>query len=601
MDSKDFETVLVKDDRIANLTDKITYAVNKGGQQITSASFEATSESNSSHTYNVIVPSLETIIDRRLIWQSTVTLRIVATTVADIQAIGYGIRDCLAPFPLHQLCTSMSATINNNTVSVNMNDVLNPIIRMLDPAELARCSNTTPVAYDTYMRYSDMAGTSNNAFGGFNIVNGVDVLHPRGSFALDAVARDAGFTLPLAPAAGNGKEAFVRFTVSEPLLLSPFLFGKTQSNNSGMYGIQNMSFNFNIGDASTVWRHYGTVTGAATDTSQITAVQLVSFQNSRLICQFLTPHPSDQLSSRCCVPFYELPRYITSNLPTANALPGQTFPGNRLVPAYVDYSSSTISLNQVPDKLIIFLRRKTRNWYNTDSFLAINKVNINWNNQTGMLSSFDAQSLWRMSVEAGSNQTFDEFRGYAYRPNAAGEDVAGNGAGTFVSTCGSILMLNMGEHLNLVEDYYAPGSIGSFSLQIKVSAANFDSANFEPELVIIAMNSGVFATERGTSSTYTALLTKQDVLDASMKEPVSRSEYKRMVGGGFLDSLKSAWRWLTSNSGNLGKVANTALNVYDITKGGPTSGSTKSREIVKALGGARSGGAMSGGLSSRLR
>ena len=28
-ESKDFETVLVKDDRIANLTDKITYAVTK--------------------------------------------------------------------------------------------------------------------------------------------------------------------------------------------------------------------------------------------------------------------------------------------------------------------------------------------------------------------------------------------------------------------------------------------------------------------------------------------------------------------------------------------------------------------------------------------
>ena len=187
-ESKDFETVLVKDDRIANLTDKITYAVNKGGQQITSASFEATSESNSSHTYNVIVPSLETILDRRVIWQSTVTLKITSNTANNIQAIGYGARDCLAPFPLHQLCTSMSATINNNTVSVNMNDVLNPIIRMLDPEELAKCSNTTPVAYDTYMRYSDMAGANNSVFGGFNLVNGVDVLHPRGSFALDAVA-----------------------------------------------------------------------------------------------------------------------------------------------------------------------------------------------------------------------------------------------------------------------------------------------------------------------------------------------------------------------------------------------------------------------------
>ena len=109
--------------------------------------------------------------------------------------------------------------------------------------------------------------------------------------------------------------------------------------------------------------------------------------------------------------------------------------------------------------------------------------------------------------------------------------------------------------------------------------------------------------ERGTSSTYTGLLTKQDVLEASMQHPMSHSDVKRLVGGGFLDSLKSAWRWLT-NDGRLGKSANTALNVHDIYKGAPTSGSTKSREIVKALGGARSGGAMSGGmnsLSSRLR
>ena len=150
-----------------------------------------------------------------------------------------------------------------------MNDVLNPIIRMLDPRELAKCSNTTPVAYDTYLNYSDMAGANNNVFNGYNYINGVDILHPRGSFALDAVSESKDFSAPppLDPAAGNNKEAYVKFTVTEPLLLSPFVFGKTQSNNSGIYGIQNMSFNFNIGDARTVWRHYGTV---ATGTSDVT-------------------------------------------------------------------------------------------------------------------------------------------------------------------------------------------------------------------------------------------------------------------------------------------------------------------------------------------
>ena len=47
MPSSDFSTVLVKDDRLANLTDQITYAVNKGAQQISVADFNATSQSNS--------------------------------------------------------------------------------------------------------------------------------------------------------------------------------------------------------------------------------------------------------------------------------------------------------------------------------------------------------------------------------------------------------------------------------------------------------------------------------------------------------------------------------------------------------------------------
>jgi hypothetical protein len=59
------------------------------------------------------------------------------------------------------------------------------------------------------------------------------------------------------------------------------------------------------------------------------------------------------------------------------------------------------------------------------------------------------------------------------------------------------------------------------------------------EIVMITMNSGVFVCERGTSSTYTGILTKSDVLEASSQEAYTRSDVSRMVGGGFLDTLKS--------------------------------------------------------------
>ena len=64
------------------------------------------------------------------------------------------------------------------------------------------------------------------------------------------------------------------------------------------------------------------------------------------------------------------------------------------------------------------------------------------------------------------------------------------------------------------------------------------------ELVIIPMNSGVFVNERGTSSTFLSLLTKQDVLDSLQQQPYCNYEVRRLVGGGFLDSMKSALGWV---------------------------------------------------------
>ena len=163
----DFQTVLIQDDRIANLTDKINYAVNKGAQQITSSEFNRTSESTSSIIFNVPVPSLETVIDRKVMIRSTITLKITGTGQANKQLINYGNRDALGPFPVHQLINTMSATINNNTISMNTKDLLGPMLRMMDNRELARYNGTTPTMYDQYLNYSDVLGATNSAFSGF--------------------------------------------------------------------------------------------------------------------------------------------------------------------------------------------------------------------------------------------------------------------------------------------------------------------------------------------------------------------------------------------------------------------------------------------------
>ena len=76
--SETFEKVLVKDDRLGCITSKVKYQVFKGGQNITAQPFKAISEGVAAHTYNITVPSLETIISREVLWKSTVTLKVTA-------------------------------------------------------------------------------------------------------------------------------------------------------------------------------------------------------------------------------------------------------------------------------------------------------------------------------------------------------------------------------------------------------------------------------------------------------------------------------------------------------------------------------------------
>ena len=111
--SDTFDKILVKDDRLGCITPKVKLQVFKGGQNITCQPYKAISETTANHVYNVTVPSLETIINREVLWQSTVTSRISNQNKSPADfAINYGVTDALAPFPLHSLISVMSCTIN---------------------------------------------------------------------------------------------------------------------------------------------------------------------------------------------------------------------------------------------------------------------------------------------------------------------------------------------------------------------------------------------------------------------------------------------------------------------------------------------------------
>jgi hypothetical protein len=105
-------------------------------------------------------------------------------------------------------------------------------------------------------------------------------------------------------------EVFVQFEVCEPLLLSPFVFGAGYGKQ-GFYGIQTMNFQMNMAPtANRAWR----CAIQPTTPDYVKTAVVTEFKDSRLIFQFLTPHPSVLLAPRNTVPYYELPIYRTTNL-----------------------------------------------------------------------------------------------------------------------------------------------------------------------------------------------------------------------------------------------------------------------------------------------
>lgn len=578
MSSSDFEKVCIQDD-VLNTTDKVRYAVFKGSQNITPAQYDAISATTSSATFNIQLPSESTVFSRRIMIEAQMTVRVVGTLKAGLAGannylINYGYSTALGPFPFQSMCNTVQATINNNTVSQNTRDVLYQLLRFGDVRETNRYNNTTPTMYDSYLNYQDALGANNNPLAGWNNVSNDQDFQGRGCFVIDAISGNS------PGSAGDVKTVDITFTVREPLMLSPFIWCDPKSNNQGMYGCQTLNFVFNFSNANRVIRfakgqNFNNDTATVSFQGFGTALSLNG--KPKLLMNFYTRQPSNLVSARNVLPFVEYPRYY-SNV------------GELAVGENQQLNLQSIQLNSVPDKLIICVRKRlgTQSNFDTDSFLPITNVNISFNNKAGLLSSSSVWDLWRMSVESGSNQTFSEFKGTAnigsQTPYTA--DPAGAGIHT-IQTCGSVLCLEMGRHVEL-DDVYAPGSIGAFQLMVKLSVLNA-SGNIIPtdtyEIVLITMNSGVFTIERGTSQTYTAILSRADVLAVSSAPSMSRSSLARLVGGSWEDSVKSL-------CSSVAPWAGKAEQLKDFIVGKGSSGGGTS-------GGGTSGGGTSGGRMSK--
>ena len=151
-------------------------------------------------------------------------------------------------------------------------------------------------------------------------------------------------------------------------------------------------------------------------------------------------------------------------------------------------SSHNIHLSGMPDKLIIFVRKRVADLAckDTDSYATIKGISINFNNQAGLLSSMAQEQLFRSPIQSGlAKVSWGEFcRSTVSAAPSSGtnaglrEPYMGVGASSantgfqLSPTTGTILALRFAEVIQLTEEYYPPSSLGSFNLQLTAQVQN---------------------------------------------------------------------------------------------------------------------------------
>jgi len=611
--SADIEKLAVFDDRIVQTRPR--YAVEKGALSLTNSPFQAISQTQSQHTYNLYVPSENVYVSRDLEWSSTVylALSVRLSDTAGEYPVGeplfeLGVDGSLAAFPLNALCATMTATINDTTVTINSQDVLTEVLRLTDYRG-NRLQRTCPTMLDKYQRNADALNAQNDTCSGYtNMAHDYGEV-PNGAFynvaftgptgqpltANNAAAYVAGgltvatneFGIPVSTAQIDGSvnglyTVYLKVRSTEKLVLSPFIFAEEYSSDTGLFGINNIQLVMNMRDpnramrlrnkysGSTAKEFYGGGSGGPSTylppVSYNTTVGSGAFSDSVINCQFLTPSLDIPLPPKSVVPYVEFPRYITA-------------PQNVIMSsgASQQLQSQTITLPQIPDLLVIYVKavadpatvaidRSLDPSYPQygSAYLPIQTsqngvrttqpLSINFDNFSGLLSSQSAEQLYHMSVKNGLDIDFNTWAGFGRgQSQASVPQVLATGSGAtpgspMIPTVGGFLVLKPSVDLTL-QSGQAPSLVGNFTLQFNLQVTNTFPFAVQPQIYVITVNSGFFESIRGSSRIIKGVLSEQDIIAAPLAPTGTRMSLARMIGGATL-GLANRLGLVKSHSGS---------------------------------------------------
>jgi hypothetical protein len=470
-------------------------------------------------TWTLNPPDNGSFIDRRILMQLVFELTFRGTSAAAgiplLQCAGLSLDpsagggvstglqyyDCPRSWPLARSMQTLELNLGGDSISQSVNQYVTAMLCYNNDVDNQDgFTSMTPTMPDQSQAYADLDGFARDPMRGYG-----DNANqcPRGGFVGATIVRNDS-------TGTNADVAIVRLNACELLDLSPLLYEKGRQG-LGFRGISTMKMQMSLGGKGTgalsglissLWSHKVLAAGPQSTFSSASVVAL----EAKVKYHCIQAPPTEAVPKSLNYNYSQINSYPTSvNTPF---LPG----------AINEISMNSVQLESVPTRLIMWVAPQDSlyNINSTDTFFAIDKVEVTFAGRQTLLAAATPQDLYQIARKNGVNLSWRQYT----------KDV------------GAVLALDLGEDIPM-DTLLAPGTRGNFNLQVKVTCRNLASAAVVPTLNVIAISEGVMTIVGGRSVRNIGILSAQDVLDSKSLKPVPYMPSGSVYGGAWYDDVWS--------------------------------------------------------------
>ena len=398
--------------------------------------------------------------------------------------------DAFRAFPISSVCSTLTIRLNNSAASINLSDVITSLLRYNTPHKVKEYDySTCPCMQDYYQNYGEGGAQGN--------VSIASQRNPLGWFGDNSWETTRG-AFPYKYFINAPTTAAISAVITEPLFLSPFLFGKGSELRNGFIGLQTLDLQFTMSaDLTRLWSHDASA-GTIFTVPVNGAGMVVQFGQPAILFNYISPKLLEPIPRAISYQYYVVDRFPTDN--NSPILPNMSS----------TFSSNNIQMNTIPRRIYLFARQRNsdQNVNSTDTFLSLNNVTINYNNYSGLLASATPYDLYNISKKNGCNLSWPEWSGSPIVfgagnavVNDVGQSVYINNSGVAtlatnaVPLVGSVLCLDFGIDIGL-DDLHSAGEIQNSQLQITATFTNINpTLAITATFYIVTISEGIWTIE----------------------------------------------------------------------------------------------------------